>query len=61
MFIVFIVVVVVVCTVGKRKRDAWDDMPTPTTPYGAHLTRDPSPGTRKYYRRHVGTVVVRPQ
>ena len=39
---------------GKRKRDSsgpFDDMPTPKTPYGAHWTPNPSPNTRKYYKK----------
>jgi len=38
----------------KRKRDSagpFDDMPTPKTPYGAHWTPNPSPNTRKYYKK----------
>merc|ERR1719483_735142 len=40
----------------KRKRDSTDSldsMPTPNTPYGAHWTPNPSPHTRKYYKRVV--------
>ena len=37
----------------KRKRDEGylDDMPTPETPYGAHLGANPSPATRKYIKK----------
>ena len=36
----------------KRKRGGdIDDMPTPETPYGSHLGPDPSPATKKYYKR----------
>ena len=31
--------------------DRDQDMPTPDTPYGAHWSRDPSPRTRKYYKK----------
>lgn len=40
----------------KRKRDSTDSldsMPTPNTPYGAHWTPNPSPHTRKYYKKVV--------
>eukprot|EP00092_Neocalanus_flemingeri_P010154 GFUD01010944.1.p1 GENE.GFUD01010944.1~~GFUD01010944.1.p1 ORF type:complete len:1552 (+),score=561.52 GFUD01010944.1:76-4731(+) len=40
----------------KRKRDstdALDGMSTPNTPYGAHWTPNPSPHTRKYYKKVV--------
>ena len=39
----------------KRKRgpddDGLADMPTPKTPYGEHLGADPSPDTRKFFKR----------
>ena len=39
----------------KRKRDTSNDeladMPTPKTPYGEHLGADPSPDTRKFFKR----------
>jgi len=43
--------------VAKRKRDSegdgLDKMDTPKTPYGAHWTPNPSPRTRKFYKRRV--------
>jgi len=42
--------------VNKRKRDSTDSldgMQTPNTPYGAHWDPNPSPHTRKYYKRMV--------
>jgi len=42
--------------VNKRKRDSTDSLegiPTPKTPYGAHWDPNPSPHTRKYYKRMV--------
>jgi hypothetical protein len=43
-------------SVGKRRRSPGreDDQPTPKTPYGCHYTPEPSPRTRKLYKKLAG-------